>query len=185
MPTRALHVTATVRTTGGIDKGRTQARRTSKSNPPIRCGGFCRRRWLAVSNFVAGFARRLYATEVQWYQFSFIRVDTDVWVAHGLPIGIITLAYGGDGALAVLEFVWGAASAVIRGTWGALWESIRGSGHETGIWIWFVISVLVSFVILVLLLLPAMGVLFGLIILAESARRLISRFRRRSRSASR
>ena len=40
LPKGALHVVTLWRTRWGINKGRTQARRTRKSDLPMRCGGF-------------------------------------------------------------------------------------------------------------------------------------------------
>ena len=40
LPKGALHVMTPWRTRWGINKGRTQARRTRKSDLPMRCGGF-------------------------------------------------------------------------------------------------------------------------------------------------
>ena len=50
------------RTIGGINKAGDIGTQIGFAE---RCGGSSRRRWRAISNFVAGFARRLCATEVQ------------------------------------------------------------------------------------------------------------------------
>ena len=58
-----VHVTATVRTTTGINKAADAGGWMPQSASTVRCGESFRRRWPAISNFVAGSVRRFDASE--------------------------------------------------------------------------------------------------------------------------
>ena len=61
-PTNRFYRMTLMRTTAGINKAETPERWMPKSGPPWRCSGYFRRRWPAISRFMARFARRQQGT---------------------------------------------------------------------------------------------------------------------------